>query len=376
MLPFLKTTTPRLGLGLGQGRAPDSNALLFFLVYYFLSTLQSTTATRSLRRHGLSTEAPSELVEEDTFSSLSDIWLCMGIAFGWTIFMVRPLFHKMSMVRYATEGIPIKGHVLEAKVDMAGGDTPGIPAYHAVIDYIYDQDGNTLQIRKAFTTDQLLEQGFANVELLVLPDQPTSGILQKDWETKYARDQEEELAQTRMQRITLGLGGIFCILSIAGAVHAVRRLPEQLQLVGWIYLAGALLLLGPVAFYVYGYSQRCYVAAEQSIHKGMILRGASPYATGYNVGAACIADPCHAMSGLDAPCRHSNRQDDIISSGTPQIKPRKLTKAEQFYFVCMPRSRDEDDDEGSVSTVSSIFMKSFSSSLSKDADDVSLNTYN
>ena len=56
-----------------------------------------------------------------------------------------------------------------------------------------------------------------------------------------------------MQRITLGLSEVFCILSIAGAVHAVQQLMEQLQLVGWICLAGALLLFGPVAFYVYGY---------------------------------------------------------------------------------------------------------------------------
>jgi hypothetical protein len=86
------------------------------------------------------------------------------------------------------------------------------------------------------------------------------------------------------------------------------------------------------------YSQRCYVAAEeQSIHKGMILQGASPYATRYNAGAACIADPCHAMVWMLHLVIQTDRT--ILYHRVPQ-DCHKNSPRQQFYFVCMPRSHE------------------------------------
>lgn len=336
--------------------------LLVLVVMTIATTMRTdggaiTTVGRLLRSHGMEVpiEVPEEEEEDDepVASSISDVWLCMGIAFGWTIFTIRPLF-QTSMSHYAKDAIPVQGHVLESKVDMSGGDTPGIPAYHAIIDYIYEHEGNTFQVRKAFTTDQLLEKGFANVWLVVLPYEPTSGMLQDDWEAKYKREQEEALAHSRIFCITLALGGIFVALSVAGAIHAVRKLPDENKQVGWICLTLAMALLGPAALVVYRVTKRCVFVTQQSIQEGKIIRGANFVHS--LKPADCDTDPCNTMSGLSAPATNSD---------VDRCKSRKLSKQEGFYFVCMP-SYDKGENV-SLSTVSSISMRSLG--------DVGLNAY-
>lgn len=345
---------------------------VLFTVVCFLSMLQSITARRFLRSHGEPEPIVPIVVEEDEpkTSSISDVWLCMGIAFGWAIFMVRPLFNT-SMARYETDGISVQGNVLDSKVDMTGGDTPGIPAYHAMIDYIYEYEGKTFQVRKAFTTDQLLETGFANVGLLVLPNEPRSGILLKDWTVKYQQEQEEASAQSRMLYITLILGGVFVSLSIAGAVLAVQRLPDEAKRNGWICLTSALILLGPTAFVMYMLSQRCALTTRESIKEGRILQG-SNFASTTKAGA-CDVDPWGALTGIG----------ELAPRGGSNVdQPRRGTHSEKFYFVCMPTTYEKGDN-GSVSTVSSISMRSIALNLSADAeassslneDDVGLNAY-
>jgi hypothetical protein len=345
---------------------------VLFTVVCFLSILQSITARRFLRSHGEPEPIVPVVVEEDEpkTSSISDVWLCMGIAFGWAIFMVRPLFHT-SMARYETDGISVQGNVLDSKIDMTGGDTPGIPAYHAMIDYIYEYEGKTFQVRKAFTTDQLLEKGFANVGLLVLPNEPTSGILLNDWTLKYQQEQEEAWVQSRMLYITLLLGGIFVSLSIAGAVIAVQRLPDEAKRTGWICLTAALILLGPAAFAMYMLSQRCTLTTRESIKEGRILQGSNFIST-LKVGT-CAVDPWGALAGMGESATPRGSNDD---------QPKRRTHAEKFYFVCMPTTYEKGDN-GSVSTVSSISMRSIALNFSADAeasssfneDDVGLNAY-
>ena len=274
-------------------------------------------------------ELPIETAEEEEddeaqTSSISDVWLCMGIAFGWTIFTIRPLF-QISMSHYAKDAILVQGHVLESKVDMSGWDTPGIPAYHAIIDYIYEHDGNTFQVRKSFTTEKLLEEGFANVWLLVLPFEPTSGILQDDWEARYKREQEEAATYTRMFCVTLALGGLFIALSIVGAIHAVRKLPEEAKQTGWISLTLALVLLGPATLVIFKMSKRCVFATQQSVQEGKIIRGADFVHSLKSVD--CDADPCATLSGLNAPA---------TDSAVDNCRARTLSKQKGFYFVCMP----------------------------------------
>jgi hypothetical protein len=274
----------------------------------------------------------------------------MGIAFGWAIFMVRSCSRSSSMLKYSKEAIPVHGHVLQSKVDLHEG---GIPSYRALIDYVYEYKGSTFQVRKAFDTEQLLELGFSNVELLVLPAEPTSGILVKRWETEYELEQKEEVSRRRWLYITLALGGIFVLLSSAGATLAVLQLPQENQIMGWICLASAIVLLGPLSFFFYRYTTRCYNATKQSVEDGMIIRG----------NAASVAqlqlplDPCDALGGcgaLDAPTPSAAPWQANRASRKQWVE--QATAASRYYFVCMPQRVDSMMSD--ISAVSSLSMKS------------------
>jgi hypothetical protein len=89
------------------------------------------------------------------------------------LFLAQP-FLTLSPLR------TISGNVREVSIEDDSLGT-GIPTYHALIDYIItvrrEAEQARIQVRKSFQTQHLLQQGFANVELLVLPEEPTSSVL-------------------------------------------------------------------------------------------------------------------------------------------------------------------------------------------------------
>lgn len=170
----------------------------------------------------------------------------------------------------------------------------GIPTYHALIDYIItvrrEADAARIQVRKSFQTQHLLQQGFANVELLVLPEEPTSSVLKEDWQREVAAQEqaEEDIISiggfgdlgaqkgvgnpggsgtvwgvvekdggrmTTLSRVdvwakrtSLILSGILVTASLIGAVQAVHRIPnERASLLGWISVVVGAVLLWPLA---------------------------------------------------------------------------------------------------------------------------------
>lgn len=336
-------------------RMPAASRLLYYLVVFsFPAVAAVAAATIGRRLPGPHEEEDEE--EEVDHSSLSDIFLCMGIAFGWAIFIVRS-FSKSSMIRYATQGIHVNGHVLESSVDVEGGRITGIPSYRALVDYVYEFQGNTFQVRKAFETDKLLENGFSNVELLVLPEEPTSGILVKRWETEYQLEQQEEVSRRQMMYVALALGAVFVVLSIGGAVLAVLRLAEEDQTTGWICLGTAIVLLGPLAFLLYRYAKRCLIATRQSVEDGMILSGNVASLTPNlksGVGKCLAIDPCDALDGLETTttCGHPTVLTKNFTKPRKRLDDESLVEP-QFYFVCMPSRVDS----MSASTMSSLSVK-------------------
>ena len=169
--------------------------------------------------------------------------------------------------------------------------------YHAVVDYVLvgdDADAEPIQVRKVFCTKHLLEEGFANVEVLVLYDDPTTAILMDDY-VRQKKDVERR-EETRKKNEEFGLSeddgddgvvptlvitvmtytiaAILISVSLIGAVLIILRLPSNRRVFGWASLSVAILMLYPTAKGVY--SCICYIyrfVGPLSDRPGVIING-------------------------------------------------------------------------------------------------------
>ena len=285
-----------------------------------LSTEDSTTgglrhqrqrrAMGNRRRHNYNNNYPNRysLQEEQdnqkkhkqktrqTEASLADVWLCYAFALGWSMWFLSS-FLNTDLMRFAeSDSVLVHGNVREVSIEDDSLGT-GIPTYNALIDYIITvrrkADTARIQVRKSFQTQHLLQQGFANVELLVLPEEPTSSVLKEDWQREVAaqeqaeediisiggfgdmgvvlpgvttvagntgttekgandRDRKPGATLSRVdvwaKRTSLILSGILVTASLIGAVQTVHRIPsEGAALLGWISVVVGSVLLWPLA---------------------------------------------------------------------------------------------------------------------------------
>jgi len=202
----------------------------------------------------------------------------------------------------------------------------GIPTYHALIDYIItvrrEAEQARIQVRKSFQTQHLLQQGFANVELLVLPEEPTSSVLKEDWQREVAAQEqaEEDIIsiggfgdfgdfgvgdmgvvvgggatdgcgtvastlkdgrKTNLSRVdviakrtSLFLSGGLVTASLIGAVQAVHRIQsERLQFFGWVSVVLGSVLLWPLAMFSLRIVSTCQRLGQFPTEKsGIILK--------------------------------------------------------------------------------------------------------
>ncbi len=89
-----------------------------------------------------------------------------------------------------------------------------------------------VRVKKRFETNQLLDPGRDNVEILVLPGNPGSGLLKTDFEQEEyqlnngASKDDDTFAGSRMGDFSTGVIGIvLASVSVIGAVHGVLTLP-------------------------------------------------------------------------------------------------------------------------------------------------------
>ena len=101
-----------------------------------------------------------------------------------------------------------------------------------------------VRVKKRFETNEVLKQGLKNVEIMVLPGNPGSGILKKEFELEedymlhgtISSDPEEFISEElqnegnsgQMGDVTAGMiGVVLAAVSVIGAVHGVLTLPYQ-----------------------------------------------------------------------------------------------------------------------------------------------------
>lgn len=249
-------------------------------------------------------------------TALSDVWLCLAFALGWTVWLLSSL--KQAQVEPSIfdekEAITVTGNVLDVTVGESADGT-GIPVYLALIDYVvecYDPDEDTaklvlqdklkhpssppregktstekfkkgvvfspssaaadkhLQIRKCFYTNKLLDVGFANVKVLCLVEDPTTSELWEDY--LHQRRQRKKPADNWMQLyMVYGIAIILIVASFYGGYRTVEHLPKDLRDMGYISMGCGALALYPLALFLY--SSYCFIQRWISERKGTIIHG-------------------------------------------------------------------------------------------------------
>lgn len=116
------------------------------------------------------------------------------------------------------------------------------------------RDTRPVRVKKRFETNELLEPGMTNVEIIVLPGNPGSGILKSDFE------QNEENVDSKEQEndtftgnpfFTAMIGVVLVAVSVVGAVHGALNLPYRTRVYGWTFVIVSLTMMWPLAMLLY-----------------------------------------------------------------------------------------------------------------------------
>ena len=139
-----------------------------------------------------------------------------------------------------------------------------------------------MQVRKVFSCKKLLQEGFANVEVLYLTDDPTTAILMEDFLDQKEERESQALTPPSLAyfAVIYSVAAILIGTSIFGAILAIHRLDDDVELYGWISLAVGVVLLYPCARLLYRSVAYVYsLSAPFSERPGVILRGKRLYWT-------------------------------------------------------------------------------------------------
>lgn len=231
-------------------------------------------------------------------TSLSDVWLCLSCALGWTIYLAHTRQPPQLLVFEERDSSKAMGHVLQVSLgeDVLG---TGIPVYYALVDYVVEgeSDEDHIQVRKVFSSKKLLEEGFANVEVLYLTDDPTTAILMEDFLDQKEERESQAPPSSVYFAVIYSVAALLIGTSIFGAVLAIHRLDDDLELYGWISLAVGVVLLYPCARLLY--QSVTYVFASFSERPGVILRGKRLYWT----------KQCHGVNPFEMFNNDDDRKD-------------------------------------------------------------------
>lgn len=117
-----------------------------------------------------------------------------------------------------------------------------------------------VRVKKRFETNLLLDPGRDDVEIIVLPGNPASGILKSDFEQEEdlkfsnsgSREDDPLASSSQMSELSTGMiGVVLAAVSVIGAVHGALTLPYQERMYGWILVMFSLSIMWPLAMYTY-----------------------------------------------------------------------------------------------------------------------------
>jgi hypothetical protein len=265
-------------------------------------------------------------------TTLMDVWLCLACALGWTCWFVSTMQPPDRLVFETRDSQKVMGHVLQLTLGEDNLGT-GIPVYHVVVDYVVEGevDGEPLQIRKVFSTNKLLEEGFANVEVLVLTEDPTTAILMDDFlEQKKDLEAQRDSPSLTYLVLTYLVAAILIGTSIVGSVLVILRMKAPLY--GWISLGVAVVLMYPTAVWLTNsLSYLCSMAGPLAERPGSIIHGQRYTCSGKRCGA--MLDPLEIFGDDEKLCNHrktlemSDLNVPSLDSGDKRIKEAPTPKS-------------------------------------------------
>ncbi|EEC49179.1 predicted protein [Phaeodactylum tricornutum CCAP 1055/1] len=294
---------------------------------------------------------------EPRYLDLTDVLLCLSLALTWTVWMLTG-FVRTDLWKFHDQSVVVAGNVRQVQIAADSLGT-GIPCYSAIIDYMIhlerraetddmvarwthtrrncgaddsvleynhspaspgNANGNhakgtvtRFQIRKQFQTTVPLEEGFANVELLVLPHEPTVSMLKEDWKRELLEQQQDVndgavcCRPVLCRRLSMIFAGVLVLVSIGGAVLVVDHMDPVDKGLGWgVFCIGTALLL-PSALGLHRLGTAVSQMLSDPSKTGRVLQGAE------ELSATTAAQwDCQEFDVLDA--RACDDEGEILSA--------------------------------------------------------------
>lgn len=310
-------------------------------IAYFLLFLQPTKSSNDAYSDRLLFSTHKEEADTLVFETdLNDVLFCLFMALGWTVWMLSS-FIRNDLAKFQDSTL-VEGNVLHV-TPLASYDPE--PQYRCLIDYavIQADTHKTITIRKYFITKERLENGFANVEVLVLPEDPHQSTLRSDWEAECRDVQLDHFCwETKaFKRLSIGFGLILVLASIAGSVLAVEHMPEEIKAFGWLSVCLGSTLLLPTAVIIH----RVLMLIQKSLEAP-----AQGTVVGQQDDGHAFID-CDRLDVLDA-----RACDDEVASLDAKKKFKYSAARRGFgcYFIEMPVATGRTRSGGSSSSLSTV----------------------
>ena len=256
-----------------------------------------------------------------TPTTLSDVWLCLACALGWSIWLVSTRQPPQQLIFEQQDSSKAMGHVLQVSLgeDILG---TGIPVYYALVDFVVkgDTEEDHIQVRKVFTSKKLPEEGFANVEVLYLTNDPTIAILMDDLLDQKKEQESQSPPSAEYFALIYIVSVVLIGTSLYGGIRMASRLEKPLY--GWISLGFGVLILYPAAKLLYRAVTYLYsLAGPLTERPGVIVHGRRLY----------WAKQCHGTLNpfeiLGATETYIKKDSDSISVELPELQGRRSRNA-------------------------------------------------
>lgn len=249
-------------------------------------------------------------------TTLPDVLLCLVTSLAWAVWLIRSIVVNQNPFQ-RDDLLYVHGNVLQVEQI----PTEGIPSYEIVVDYVLQEQATTKQFRKTLHCDRELAVGFANVELVVVPEDPDKTILKEQ-----LQDHQQTIVSPKWKKLSTVFAALLVLASLAGTIQVVLLLDANERWKGWLTLCLGVSVLWPAGL--------CVHHLTQTFSKRVKIVNSEQHA------GLC-------KCGSVDPTEHSAKPFQETTSYT-------VPETSGCYFVYDKKQKEAFQDTQSLSSVSSI----------------------